>query len=60
MQAIVRDARMREQAHLIQAEVAQLIDDVRRLRDRVGKLDQHFRQASEDIDADRHLDRQGR
>lgn len=49
MQAIVRDARMREQAHQIQAEVGKLLDDVRRMRDRVGKLDVHFRQAQEDV-----------
>ncbi|GGH08823.1 DNA recombinase [Alsobacter metallidurans] len=49
MQAIVRDARMREQAHQIQAEVAKLIEDVRRLRDRTGKLDQHLRQTGDDI-----------
>ena len=49
MQAIVRDARMREQAHVIQAEVTRLIEDVRRLRDRVGKLDTHFRQVGEDV-----------
>ncbi len=49
MQAIVRDARMREQAHQIQAEVDKLVDDVRRLRERVGKLDTHFRQAQEDV-----------
>jgi DNA recombination protein RmuC len=49
MQAIVRDARMREQAHQIQAEVGKLIEDVRRLRDRTLKLDGHFRQATEDV-----------
>ena len=49
MQAIVRDARMREQAHQIQAEVGKLIEDVRRLRDRTRKLDGHFRQATEDV-----------
>ncbi|WP_406856205.1 DNA recombination protein RmuC [Alsobacter sp. KACC 23698] len=49
MQAIVRDARMREQAHQIQAEVGKLIEDVRRLRDRTVKLDGHFRQASDDV-----------
>lgn len=49
MQAIVRDARVREQAHIIQDEVRRLTDDVRRLRDRVGKLDTHFRQAQEDV-----------
>jgi DNA recombination protein RmuC len=49
MQAIVRDARMREQAHLIQAEVRHLVDDVGRLRDRATKLGDHFRLASEDV-----------
>jgi DNA recombination protein RmuC len=49
MQAIVRDARMREQAHLIQAEVRNLVEDVGRLRERVAKLDGHFRLAGEDI-----------
>ena len=51
MQAIVRDARVREQAHIIQDEVRKLADDVRRLRDRVGKLDAHFRQAQDDVTA---------
>ena len=49
MQAIVRDARVREQAHVIQTEVRQLIGDVGRLHDRVGKLQTHFRQAGDDI-----------
>jgi DNA recombination protein RmuC len=49
MQAIVRDARMREQAHLIQAEVSRILDDVRRLRERVMKLDGHFRQVGDDV-----------
>ncbi|MCB1524413.1 MAG: DNA recombination protein RmuC [Rhodoblastus sp.] len=51
MQAIVRDARVREQAHIIQDEVRKLADDVRRLRDRVGKLDTHVRQAQDDVTA---------
>jgi DNA recombination protein RmuC len=49
MQAIVRDQRMREEARVIQTEVGKLLDDVRRLSDRVGRLDQHFRQAQEDV-----------
>ena len=49
MQSIVRDQRMREQAHLIQTEVRHLLADVGRLRERVGKLDGHFRQAQEDV-----------
>lgn len=49
MQAIVRDAKMREQAHMIQDEVRKLLEDVVRLRDRVGKLDGHFRQVQDDV-----------
>jgi DNA recombination protein RmuC len=49
LQALVRDARVREQAHLIQTEVRKLLDDVRRLRERTGKLDGHFRQVQEDV-----------
>jgi DNA recombination protein RmuC len=49
MQTIVRDARMREQAHVIQSEVGKLLNDVRLLAERAGRLDQHFRQAQEDI-----------
>lgn len=49
MQAIVRDARVREQAHIIQDEVRRLVEDVRRLRDRVTKLDTHFRQTQDDV-----------
>jgi hypothetical protein len=37
MQAIVREAGMREQTHLIQTGVRRLLEDVGRLRDRVGK-----------------------
>nr|WP_316651962.1 DNA recombination protein RmuC [uncultured Gellertiella sp.] len=50
MQAILRDHRMREQAHLIQAEVAALMQDLGRLDDRVGKLQSHFTQAQKDVD----------
>lgn len=49
MRSVSRDARMREQAHLIQAEVRGLTDDVRRLGERVGKLDDHFRLARKDV-----------
>lgn len=51
MQAIVRDARVREQAHIIQDEVRKLADDVRRLRDRAARLDTHFRQTQDDVTA---------
>ena len=48
--SLLRDARMREQAHVIQEEVMRLIDDVGRLDERVRKLQTHFVQASKDID----------
>ena len=51
MQAIVRDARVREQAHVIQKEVRLLTTDVQRLHERVGKLQTHFRQVGDDVAA---------
>ncbi|MGE0845869.1 MAG: DNA recombination protein RmuC [Flavobacteriaceae bacterium] len=50
MQSILRDQRMREQAHIIHKEVGLLADDVRRLNERVDKLKTHFGQANRDID----------
>jgi DNA recombination protein RmuC len=50
MQAILKDAQMREQAGLIQAEVGKLMIDVYRLRDRVLDLQKHFGQTAKDID----------
>ena len=50
VQAILKDARMREQAHLIQEEVARLMEDLGRLDERVRKLQTHFLQANKDID----------
>lgn len=50
VQAVLKDARMREQAHLIQGEVVRLMDDVLRLDERVRKLQTHFGQAQRDID----------
>ncbi|MCG8440746.1 MAG: DNA recombination protein RmuC, partial [Caulobacterales bacterium] len=49
MRAVMRDARMREQAHVIQREVGLLSEDVRRLDSRVGNLQRHFDQAGEDV-----------
>ena len=49
LQVIVKDSRMREQAHLVQQEVGRILEDVRRLGERIGKLDTHFRQANDDI-----------
>jgi len=48
-QAILRDARMRDEAHEIQAEVGKLMNDVRLIVERAGKLETHFRQAQEDL-----------
>jgi DNA recombination protein RmuC len=48
-QAILRDARMRDEAHAIQAEVGKLMNDVRLLVERAGKLETHFRQAQDDL-----------
>lgn len=49
VQSIVKDARMREQSEVIQAEVGKLMEDVGRLRDRAMKLQTHFAQASDDV-----------
>jgi DNA recombination protein RmuC len=49
VRAVLKDVRMREQAGVIQAEVARLLSDVGRLDERVGKLQRHFDQASEDV-----------
>jgi DNA recombination protein RmuC len=48
-QSILRDARMRDEAHAIQAEVGKLMNDVKLLVERAGKLEMHFRQAEEDV-----------
>ncbi|MDH6230934.1 DNA recombination protein RmuC [Mesorhizobium soli] len=50
IQAILKDARMREQAHLIQGEVIRLMEDVSRLDERVRRLQGHFGQTAKDID----------
>ncbi len=50
IQAVLKDARMREQAHLIQGEVIRLMEDVSRLDDRVRKLKGHFDLTNKDID----------
>ncbi len=49
VRAILKDARMREQAHIIQKEVHMLLTDVDRLSTRVDSLSRHFSQAEEDI-----------
>lgn len=49
VQAISKDARMREQADRIRAEVSALVEDVSRLRNRAGDLAKHFGMVGEDI-----------
>ncbi|PYC47056.1 DNA recombination protein RmuC [Litorivita pollutaquae] len=49
MRAILKDARMREQAGNIRRELALLHGDVDRLGSRVENLDRHFGQASKDL-----------
>jgi DNA recombination protein RmuC len=49
MRAILKDARMREQAGAIRRELGLLFADVDRLGTRVENLDRHFHQASKDI-----------
>src|SRR5437660_5582253 len=49
MQQILKDARMRDAADQIRAEVLNLGDDLGRLRERVLKLQNHFSQANEDV-----------
>jgi DNA recombination protein RmuC len=50
LRAVLKDARMREQAGAIRKELAALHGDVERLAERVGNLDRHFGQAARDIE----------
>ena len=50
MQAIFKDTAMREQAGLIKVEVTRLLEDVTRLKERVGDLQKHFGAASGDLE----------
>jgi len=52
MQQIHKDAQMRAAADRIRHEVAHMINDVGRMRERVLKLQQHFTQSGEDL---RHI-----
>lgn len=49
VRAVLKDAQMREQAHVIQREVMTMLDDVGRLQKRVADLRKHFGQAEKDI-----------
>jgi DNA recombination protein RmuC len=65
IQNLMRDARMREQAHAIQTAVGALLQDVKRLGDRIEKLRDHFDTTNKDIGqieismrgVERHADR---
>lgn len=50
IQAVLKDQRMREQAHLIQGEVLHLMEDLVRLDERTRKLQGHFLAAQKDVD----------
>jgi DNA recombination protein RmuC len=49
VRAVLKDARMREEAGRIQKEVMTLLEDVDRLDKRVENLDRHFSQTTKDI-----------
>lgn len=50
VRAVLKDARMREQAGVIQTEVLKMLADVERLAKRVGNLQGHFHLADKDIE----------
>jgi len=49
VRAVLKDARMREEAGRIQKEVMTLLEDVGRLDKRIENLDKHFTQTTKDI-----------
>ncbi len=49
LRAVLKDARMREQAGAIRRELAALCGDIDRLAARVDNLDRHFGQAARDV-----------
>ncbi len=50
IQSVLKDQRMREQAHVIQGEVISLLGDLARLDERVSKLQSHFSAAQKDVE----------
>jgi DNA recombination protein RmuC len=50
LRAVLKDARLRQEAHAIRRELGLLHKDVERLSTRVGSLDRHFGQAQKDIE----------
>jgi DNA recombination protein RmuC len=49
VRAVLKDARMREEAGRIQNEVQNLLEDVQRMDERVAGLERHFNQSVDDI-----------
>jgi DNA recombination protein RmuC len=49
VQTVMKDARMREQASLIQREVGLLLQDTKRLAERVMALQRHYAQGDADL-----------
>ncbi len=49
VRAVLKDVKMREQAHLIQSEVGKMMQDVGRLIERVGNLESHFQRTEKDL-----------
>ena len=50
VRAVLKDARMREQAGVIQKEITSLTEDISRLDNRIDKLSQHFKMANDDVE----------
>ena len=50
LRAVLKDARLRVEAHAIRRELGLLVRDVERLGARVGSLDRHFGQAQRDLE----------
>ena len=50
IRAVLKDARMKEQAGAIRRELGELYKDIERLGERVSNLDRHFGQASKDLE----------
>jgi DNA recombination protein RmuC len=58
VRAVLKDVQMREQAGEIQKSVGLMLDDVRRLDERVDNLKKHFAQTEKDLrDIDISTDR---
>ena len=49
VRAVLKDVQMREQAGAIQKSVGLMLDDVRRLDERLGNLKKHFAQTEKDL-----------